>query len=104
MDQLPGQLSRGLRQRLALAVGLARPFSLLLLDESFGPLDVAGAKAVAALLAEHAAASAAVIVSSHQPDLLRAATRTLTLGDGELVGDTREPDQPQPAPARRRRR
>jgi len=104
VDQLPGQLSRGLRQRLALALGVARPFSLLLLDEPFGPLDAEGAEGVAAMLSEHAAAGAAVIVSSHQPDLLQAATRTLTLRDGRLAHDTGAPDAPQRVPARKRRR
>ncbi len=103
-DQLPGQLSRGLRQRLALALGLARPFSLLLLDEPFGPLDAASSEVVAVLVAEHAAAGAAVIVSSHQPDFLRAATRTITLRDGVLVDDTRPPEPRERAPTRKRRR
>jgi len=96
-DQLPGQLSRGLRQRLALALGLARPFALLLLDEPFGPLDAASSEVVAGLVSEHAAAGAAVIVASHQPDFLRTATRTLTLRDGELVDDTRQPERRVPA-------
>jgi ABC-2 type transport system ATP-binding protein len=102
VDQLPGQLSRGLRQRLALALGLARPCSLLLLDEPFGPLDAAGAEVVAGLLAERAAAGATVIVSSHQSGLLPDATRTLTLRDGALVHDTRGPDPGEPPAASRR--
>ncbi len=87
VDQLPGQLSRGLRQRVALVLGFARPFSLLLLDEPFGPLDAASAGAVLELVQEAAADGAAVIVASHQTELLAGAARRVTLRDGVLIDE-----------------
>jgi ABC-2 type transport system ATP-binding protein len=81
--QLSAHLSRGLRHRVALVVGLVRPFSLLLLDEPFGTLDAASVKTTRDLIRHHAAQGATVVVSSHQPNLLRA-TRTIHLEDGNL--------------------
>jgi len=62
------------------AVGVARPFSLLLLDEPFGPLDAGGAEVWWPPAPEHARRRG-LVVSSHQPDLLQAATRTLSWRD-----------------------
>jgi ABC-2 type transport system ATP-binding protein len=83
-DQLPAHLSRGLRQRVALVLGLVRPFSLLLLDEPFGTLDSASVTTARELIRQHAARGAAVIVSSHQPNILLT-LRTIHLEDGRLT-------------------
>src|ERR1019366_7982195 len=40
-DKLPTQFSRGMRQKASIALGLIRPFSLLLADEPFDGLDPA---------------------------------------------------------------
>jgi ABC-type multidrug transport system ATPase subunit len=84
-DQLSLHLSRGLRQRVALMLGLVRPSSLLLLDEPFGTLDADSVKTTGELIRGHAAQGATVIVSSHQPDLLRP-SRTVRLVDGQIAG------------------
>ena len=42
LDDLPSRFSRGLRQKASLLLGLARPFSLLLVDEPFVGLDAPG--------------------------------------------------------------
>ncbi len=86
-DDLPLCLSRGLRQKAALAVGLVRPFSLLLVDEPFVGLDAPGQGALVALLVEAAGDGAAVVVSTHQLDLVDRARRCVALRDGEIVFD-----------------
>ena len=83
-DQLSAHLSRGLRHRVALVLGMVRPSSLLLLDEPFGTLDAASVKTTRDLIRQHAAEGATVVVSSHQPDLLRA-SRTIHLEAGLLA-------------------
>ena len=45
-DDLPSQFSRGLRQRTSIALGLVRPFQLLLVDEPFVGLDAGGKQAL----------------------------------------------------------
>lgn len=62
-----GKLSMGQRRRAALARLLAAPRPWWMLDEPLAGLDVTATELVAGLLAEHAAAGGAVLVSSHQP-------------------------------------
>ena len=61
-------LSQGQRRRVALArLCTAPPGALWLLDEPFDALDTEGVDALNALLAEHAARSGSVLLTSHVP-------------------------------------
>jgi ABC-2 type transport system ATP-binding protein len=63
---LPRELSRGLRQRAMLACALVRPFSVLVLDEPVVGLDPPTQGTLRELIAEAAAAGAAVLFTTHQ--------------------------------------
>ena len=87
-DQLPSSYSRGMRQKLALVLALARMPRLLLLDEPYGPLDPDAALVLSALIEEARSAGAAVLASCHhdvpnlRPDvLLRLADERLAVWD-----------------------
>lgn len=70
--QLPGSLSSGQRQRLALASMLVRPRRLLLLDEPEQRLDADGAAWLAGLLAREKEAGVGILFASHHPALVEA--------------------------------
>jgi ABC-type multidrug transport system ATPase subunit len=86
-DDLPTRFSRGLRQKAALAVALARPFQLLLIDEPFVGLDQAGRRALVVLIDEAAAQGATVIIATHDRDLAATAQRLVVLADGVMIHD-----------------
>ncbi|MFE4000552.1 heme ABC exporter ATP-binding protein CcmA [Nocardioides sp. YIM B13467] len=71
-DQLPGSLSSGQRQRLALALLLVRPRRLLLLDEPEQRLDAEGAIWLADLLQREKEAGVGILFASHHPALVDA--------------------------------
>ncbi len=64
------ELSHGNQQRVQLAVALVHSPSLLVLDEPFSGLDPVAVSTMSAIIAERAAAGAAVLFSSHQLDLV----------------------------------
>lgn len=88
-DDLPARFSRGLRQKAGLAVGLVRPFSLLLVDEPFVGLDAPGRASLIELLDEASGAGATVVVATHDPTFVERVDRCIALRDGKVVHDGR---------------
>jgi ABC-2 type transport system ATP-binding protein len=85
-DVLPGELSRGMRQKLAIACGLIHDPSALILDEPLTGLDPGGMRRMKATIAARAAAGASVILSSHLLHLVEAlCTKLLVLRQGKCV-------------------
>ncbi len=62
---LPGELSRGMKQKLAIACGLLHDPQVLVLDEPLTGLDPAGMRRMRTTIAARAKAGAAVVLSSH---------------------------------------
>jgi ABC-type multidrug transport system ATPase subunit len=86
-DDLPVQFSRGLRQKASLAIGLVRPFAVLLVDEPFVGLDAAGKLALLELLEEAHGEGATLLVATHELDFVGRVQRCVALRDGEVVYD-----------------
>jgi ABC-2 type transport system ATP-binding protein len=85
-DFLPGQLSRGLRQKTQLACALLRPFKVLLLDEPVVGLDPPSQQALRRLLRRAAAGGATVVLTTHQLGFADGlADRVVILDQGHVV-------------------
>ncbi len=79
-DQVPSTLSSGQAQRFALATAMVRPWALLLADEPEQRLDDAGREWLGDWLAGHAEAGRAVLLASHDPQVVRrSGARVVTL-------------------------
>lgn len=85
-QSLPGELSRGMRQKLAIACGLLHDPTALLLDEPLTGLDPAGIRRMRETIAVRAERGTAVILSSHLLNLVEElCTKLLVLRQGECV-------------------
>jgi ABC-2 type transport system ATP-binding protein len=83
---LPGELSRGMKQKLAIACGLLHDPRALLLDEPLTGLDPVGIRRMKATIMRRAAAGSAVILSSHLLHLVEEiCTRVLVMQRGRTV-------------------
>jgi ABC-2 type transport system ATP-binding protein len=83
---LPGELSRGMKQKLAIACGLLHHPRALLLDEPLTGLDPVGIRRMKTTIMRRAAGGAAVILSSHLLHLVEEiCTRVLIMQRGSAV-------------------
>ncbi len=81
-------LSRGQRQRAALARALVQGPSLLLLDEPTTGLDSEGVERLLAVLEEELRAQAIVVVVTHEPELFaKLPVRSTRLDRGRVVSE-----------------
>ncbi len=69
LEEFPGTHSRGMRQKLSLALALGLEMPLTLLDEPFNGLDVEAQELLADALTKRARSGGAVLLTGHQREL-----------------------------------
>jgi len=69
-NHLPGELSRGMKQKLAIACGLLHSPSVMIFDEPLTGLDPLGIRRMKDSILRRAQAGAAIVLSSHLLHLL----------------------------------
>jgi putative ABC transport system ATP-binding protein len=82
----PAELSGGEQQRAAIARALANDPPIVTADEPTGNLDSETAGAVLELFRALAGGGTTVVIATHDRDISRLATRTITLHDGRIAG------------------
>jgi ABC-2 type transport system ATP-binding protein len=92
-DELPGALSRGMKQKLAIACGLLHTPKVIFFDEPLTGLDPLGIRRMKDSIRKRAAGGAAIVLSSHLLHLLEeVCSHVLILKKGEKIADGTLPD------------
>jgi ABC-2 type transport system ATP-binding protein len=85
---LPGELSRGMRQKVVVACGLIRTATTLVFDEPLTGLDPVGIRRMRQTIVARATAGACVLVSSHLLHLVEEiCTRVIIMDRGRKIAD-----------------
>jgi ABC-2 type transport system ATP-binding protein len=85
---LPGELSRGMRQKVVIACGLVRQPSVLLFDEPLTGLDPRGIQRMRETIRARGRAGASILLSSHLLHLVEeVCTRVIIMDRGRKVAD-----------------
>ncbi|EEF62898.1 ABC transporter ATP-binding protein [Pedosphaera parvula] len=87
-DKLPGELSRGMKQKLVIACGLLHSPKVIFFDEPLTGLDPIGIRRMKDSILKRAREGAAIIISSHLLHLLEeVCSHVLILKGGQNVAD-----------------
>ena len=85
---LPGELSRGMRQKVVIACGLVRDATTLLFDEPLTGLDPIGIRRMRDTIVARARAGAAILLSSHLLHLVEEiCSRVIIMDRGKKIAD-----------------
>src|SRR5213593_2624947 len=87
-QSLPGELSRGMRQKVIIACGLVREATTLLFDEPLTGLDPLGIRRMRETIVARGRAGAAILLSSHLLHLVEEiCTRVVIMDRGNKIAD-----------------
>jgi putative ABC transport system ATP-binding protein len=84
LDHLPGQLSGGEMQRVAIARSLINAPPIVLADEPTGNLDSHNAETIMSIFERLNADGITIVVVTHNPDLVKRCSRTVHIEDGRI--------------------
>jgi putative ABC transport system ATP-binding protein len=83
--KLPSAVSGGQQQRVAIARAMANDPPILVADEPTGSLDSATAGSVLQVFEDLVEQGRTILLVTHDEDIAKRATRTITLADGEII-------------------
>lgn len=90
LGHYPAQLSGGEQQRVAIARAIVAEPDILFADEPTGNLDgETGGEIIDILFERHRQSAATLVIITHDPALAKKCARVITMGDGQIVDDTR---------------
>lgn len=87
LEHKSNQMSEGQMQRVAIARALVNDPAMILADEATGNLDTRTSFEILVLFQKLHAEGRTIIFVTHNPDLEKYSTRTITLRDGKVISD-----------------